>query len=590
MLNGFYYLSDYGLQAFIERVRNRLKTIVYERGHYELWIKKNEPKKEELKRQRNHKFNYEPTISVIITVFNTPKQFLMIAINSVLRQTYSRWELCIVDRGSQKQHVKETLKTFAEKDNRIKVKFLPKNRGIAESTNEAFSLATGNFIAFLDPDDTLAPFSFFELIRAINENPDADFIYSDEDKILKNGKKRFNPHFKPDWSPDTLRSHNYIGSLTVIKRDLLNRVGWFRGEYEGSESYDLILRATEQAGNIIHISKILYHCRLSRESATGNAYAMLCAYESAKKALRAHIDRIGLNGTVDDGVSCGFYKITYPIGLSPTISIIIPNKDEAICLARCVASIINKSSYKNIEILIVENGSIEASTFKYYKELRNRGNIRIIEWKRPFNYSAINNFAVRYAKGEIILFLNNDTEVISQDWLERMLEHILRREVGVVGAKLYYGDDTIQHAGVVIGLGGGAGHSHRYARKNSFGYMNRLKVIHNLSAVAGACLMTRRSVFEQVGGFDESLAFDYNDIDLCLRMRKKGYLVIWTPYAELYHFESKTRGFEDIRGKGSRLRREIKYFRGKWKHVLGKGDPYYNPNLNLDREDFSIKI
>jgi GT2 family glycosyltransferase len=578
------------LQIFIEKVRNRLDKIIYWDAPYELWVTRNEPDLKELARQRRHKFKYEPLISVIIPTFNTPNRFLVAAINSVLCQTYSSWELCVADGGSQKTHVKRILKTFSEKDKRIKVKFLPKNKGIAENTNEALSLATGDFIALLDHDDTLAPFSFFEIIKALNENPDTDFIYSDEDKILKNRKKRFDPYFKPDWSPDTLRSHNYICHLTVIKRELLNRIGWFKGEYEGSQDYDLILRATERAEKIIHIPKILYHWRASRESAAGNTYAKLYAFESGKKALKAHIDRIGLKGTVEHGASRGVYKITYPIGLSSNISIIIPNRDEAESLERCVNSVINRSTYKNIEIIIVENGSINNSTFKLYNELEKGKNTRIIEWKKPFNYAAINNFAVPYAKGEVILFLNNDTEVRNPDWLERMLEHILRREIGAVGAKLYFGNNSIQHAGVVIGVGGVAGHPHRYFRKNSFGYMNRLKIVHNLSAVTAACLMTRRGVFEQVGGFDERFAFAFNDVDLCLKMREKGYLVIWTPYAELYHYESKTRGNEDTREKRSRFRGEIEYFRGKWKSVLEKGDPYYNPNLTLDREDFSIKI
>jgi len=590
IVEGFYCFKDYGLQTFIEKVSNRLDKIIYTEDLYQLWVEKNEPKEKELEKQRNQKFNYEPKISIITPTFNTPGQFLTDLINSILGQTYSNWELCVVDGGSQKGHVKDILKTFSDKENRIKVKFLPENKGITGNSNEALSLATGDLITFLDHDDTLSPFSFYEVIKAINENPDADFIYSDEDKISENGERRFDPHFKPDWSPDTLRSYNYITHLTVIKRELLDRIGWFRGEYEGGQDYDLILRATEQSGKIIHIPKILYHWRISRKSAAGNAHAKLYAYESAKKALRDHVSRIGLVGEVEKGLFLGSYKIAYPIGLSSKISIIIPNKDQAGSLKRSVMSIINRSTYKNIDILIVENGSVETGTFKLYDELGKWENIRVIEWKRPFNYSAINNFAVSYAKTEVILFLNNDTEVINPDWLERMLEHVLRGKVGAVGAKLYFDNDEIQHAGVVIGLGGVAGHPYRYFPKYSSGYMNRLKVIHNLSAVTGASLMTKRSVFEQVGGFDEKLAFAFNDIDLCLKMREEGYLVVWTPYAELYHHESKTRGYEDTPDKQERFRHEIEYFRSKWKHVLEKGDPYYNPNLALDKEDFSIRI
>lgn len=582
-----YYLKNYGIRAFIEKAIDKLKNIKIQ--PYQLWIEKNEPKVNELKEQKKTNFAYEPRISIIVPTFNTPKQFLTDMIESVLTQTYSNWELCIADGASKEPHVREILEVYTKRDARIKLNFLKDNKGIAGNSNEALSLATGDFVALLDHDDILAPFALFEIVKAINENLEVDFIYSDEDKISEDGKRRFDPHFKPDWSPDTLRSYNYITHLTVIKRMLLDKVGWFREGYDGSQDYDLILRATEQAKRITHIPKILYYWRVSQNSAAGNPYAKLYAYEAAKKALADHIKRIGLSGTGEDGLFLSSYKISYNLNIAPKISIIIPNSDHAEDLKKCVKSIMDKSTYRNFEIIIVENGSSEEKTFKLYDDLRKLENIKIITWDKSFNHSAVNNYAVNFATGEVLLFLDK-MEVISPDWIERMLEHAVRKDVGAVGAKLYYPDGTVQHAGVILKLGGLAGHSHKYFARKSFGYRGRLKIVQNLSAVAGACLMIRKDVFGEVGGFDEGYSHTFNDIDLCLKIRERGYLIIYTPYAELYHHESLSRGYEDTPEKQARFKREIEYFQKKWKDVLIKGDPYYNPNLTLDKEDFSIKI
>ncbi|MGI1690924.1 glycosyltransferase [Thermoanaerobacter uzonensis] len=558
---------------------------------YSIWIKKHEPNKLELEKQKSFKFNYQPKVSIIVPVWNTPKQFLIDMIESVRNQTYSNWELCIADGGSKEIHVKELLEEYTKKDNRIKVKYLPENKGIVGNSNEALSLATGDYVALLDHDDMLAPFALFEVVKVINENSDADFIYSDEDKISEDGSKRFDPHFKPDWSPDTLRSYNYITHLSVIKKELLDKVGWFKAGYEGSQDYDLILRCAEKAKKIIHIPKILYHWRVHQNSVAESPNAKLYAYEAAKKALKFHIERLGLKGRVNNGFTLGYYKINYDIIELSKVSIIIPNKDHKEDIERCINSIIAKSTYKNYEIIIIENGSTEQSIFEYYNEItKNYDFIRILVWNDIFNYSAINNFGARHAKGEILLFLNNDTEVINSDWLERMIEHVQRKDVGVVGAKLYYPGDTIQHAGVIIGIGGFAGHSHKHYPSTSPGYFGRLKVVQNLSAVTGACLMVRKNVFEEVRGFDEEYPVALSDIDFCLKVRNKGYLVIWTPFAELYHYESKTRGYEDTPEKVERFKKELEIFTKKWKDVLQKGDPYYNPNLTLKNEDFSIRI
>ena len=548
---------------------------------YNVWIKKNEPDNRQLKIQKTTKFDYAPKISIIVPILNTPKIFLNDMIKSVICQTYAHWELCIADGASKEPHVRNLLEAFSKREPRIKVEFLSENNGISGNLNEALSLASGEFVVLLDHDDTLSPFALFEIVKTVNETRDADFIYSDDDKISEGGTRRFEPHFKPDWSPDTLRSCNYITHLTVIRSDLLKKTGWFRPGYDGRQDYDIILRATEQAKNIVHIPKILYHWRISRNQTVDNA--------SAKKALGAHLSRIGLEGNVEDGPLLGTYRISYAIRSRPRVSIIIPNKNNVAILEKCVNSILYKSTYTNYEIIIVENNSVHEETFKLYDELKTRDSVKVITWENPFNYAAVNNFAVGYTKGEILLFLNNDIEVINADWLERMLELAIRKDIGAVGAKLYYPDKTIQHAGVIIGIGGIAGHSHKYFTKISNGYVGRLQIVQNLSAVTGACLMMRREVFEEAKGFDEEFLLALNDVDLCLKIREMGYLVVWTPYSELYHYESKTRGHNDTPAKKELYEREVRLFQKKWKGFLEKGDPYYSPNLTLEKEDFSIK-
>lgn len=588
------FIKKHGIRVFFLKIREKLLSndLVADDGNdlYSVWIDKNEPKVAELEGQKKTNFNYSPKISIVVPTLNTPEQFLRNMIESVIAQTYSKWELCIADGGSTAFGVKEILREYMGKDDRIKVKLLPENKGIAGNSNEALFLATGDFIALLDHDDTLAPFALFEIVKAINEYPDADFIYSDEDKISVDGKRRFDPFLKPAWSPDTLRSQNYICHLTVIKKGLLDKVGLFREGYDGSQDHDLILRATEQMNRIVHIPKILYHWRVNSSSAAGNISNKMYAFESGKKAIVDHLARLGISGKVEDGLFLGSYKVTYNLNHSPIISIIIPNNDHYEDIRKCIESVINRSIYKNFEIIIVENGSKDKNTFDFYRQLELYTNIKVIEWDKPFNYAAVNNFAVKHTKGEVLLFLNNDVEVITSDWLERMLEHAVRKGVGAVGAKLYYPDNTVQHAGVILGIGGIAGHSHKYYSRNSHGYFNRLGIIQNLSAVTGACLMIKRKVFDEIQGFDEGYSHAFNDVDMCMKIREKGYLIIFTPYAELYHYESKTRGVEDTQEKQERFRKEIELFKEKWGHILEKGDPYYNPNLTLEKEDFSISL
>ncbi|GEM_PF-718760 len=557
---------------------------------YAKWIEQNEPKDDELNRQRLVKFNEMPKISIITPVFKTPEKMLIEMIESVIAQTYSCWELCIVDGGSGSTRIQEILCEYAGKDKRIAVKFFEKNEGMAGNTNTAISLATGDFIAFLDHDDILAPDALFEVVKAINHHPQAELLYSDEDHISEDGEIRCKPFFKPDFAPDTLRSYNYICHLVVLKTELGRSLGWIRSGLEGAQDHDLILRVTEKAREIIHIPKILYHWRNHSASMSRSTDTKTCARASGEKCLSDHLERIGLSGKVQVDESLFLYRIHYVLRVAPLVSIIIPNKDQVELLDRCVRSILQKSTYKNIEILIIENRSEDGNTFLLYDKLKERKNIRIIPWDHAFNFSALNNFAVKEARGDVVLFLNNDTEVITPDWIESMLSYALRKDVGAVGAKLYYPDLTIQHAGVIIGLGGMAGHSHKNFPKDHGGNARRLSIVQNLSAVTGACLMMRKSVFEEVHGFEEELTVAYNDVDLCLKIREKGYLIVWTPYAELYHDESKTRGYENTPAKVLRVKGEMEFIRRRWPSIFQEGDPYYNCNLTLARQDFSIRI
>ena len=584
---GYFYLNRYGLKAFVIKLREKIRYNAY----YSLWIKRNEPHNTDLELQKHKRFTRKPTISIVVPTLNTPKKFLIEMIESVKKQTYSNWELCIADGGSSQGHVQPILEKYSQQDKRIKVIFLKKNRGIIFNTNKGITRSTGEFVTFIDHDDILPPFALYEIVKAINEKPDADFLYSDEDRITANGKKRFDPYFKPDWNPDLLRSCNYIGHLTIIKKDLLTKIGNLRRECEGSQDHDLILRAGEKASKIIHIPKILYHWRIHKKSVAQKAERKMYAYESACKALQEHLERIGRKGKAEVLSILGLYKITHQISQTPLVSIIIPSKNNSSLLKKCISSIAEKPSYKQWEIIIVDTGSEQAEVFGYYDYLRDHySNIKILAWQKPFNFSAANNYAVQSTCGDILLFLNNDIEVINNDWLERMLEHAIRREVGAVGAKLYYPNNIIQHAGLIVGMEGIAIHLHKFFLRDSSGYFGRLKAIQDLSAVTGACLMMRKDVFIDVGGFDERLSLAYNDVDLCLKIREKGYLIVWTPYAELYHHESKTRGYEDTIEKRARFKKEKELFIKRWKHVLMEGDPYYNPNLNFKRGDFSISL
>lgn len=584
------YLKKNGLRATVYRVlkgagpmpvdKRKLKKIAED---YYISAQRRE-------QEENAQFPKDIKFSVLVPLYNTPDSFLKAMIESVQAQTYKNWELCLAD-GSDSEHsfVGEICKKYAGKDERIKYEKLEKNLGISENTNACIRMATGEYIALFDHDDLLHPSALYEVMRAICEHG-ADFIYTDENTFSEEPRDAYNPHFKPDFSPDTLRSYNYICHLSAFSRELLDSVGYFRSEYDGSQDYDLILRLTEEAKRVFHIRKILYYWRAHKNSVAQDVGAKPYTVTAAKKALAAHLERCGLKGEVLDSSVPTTYHIKYEIDGNPLISVIIPNKDHTDDLDICLKSLYEKSSYKNFEVIIVENNSTEKETFEYYEAIAQKhGNIKIVKWEGNFNYSAINNFGVNYAKGEFILLLNNDVEIINGSCLEEMLMFAQRKDIGAVGAKLYYSDDTVQHAGVILGLGGTAGHAHKHFGRSHPGYMARASIAQNLSACTAACLMMRRDVFDEVGGLDENFEVAFNDVDLCMKIRKKGYLVVFTPYAELYHYESKSRGNDSTPEKLERFRGEIDRFKEKWQNQLDDGDPYYNPNLTLTRDDFSLK-
>lgn len=555
---------------------------------YQKWIAANEPTEEELEEQRKHKFSNQPKISIIIPMYNTPVKFFGELVDSLINQTYTNWELCLAD-GSNKENPE--LKDIYSKDSRIKYKFIGENKGISGNTNEALALATGDFIGLLDHDDILPIFSLYEVVKCINEHPEVEFIYTDEDKFEEVGGKRYDPYFKSDFGPDTLRANNYICHFSVFRKDLMEKLGGFRSEFDGAQDYDILLRMSEIAKHIYHIPKILYHWRVHELStAKAGAHAKPYAYEAGKKAVQAHIDRLGLKGTVEAGNTLGTYKVNYEVIGNPKVSIIIPNKDYASTLKVCLKSIIKLTTYKNYEIIVVENNSTEDETFEYYKKIDGKDNIKVIYYpEKVFNYSAIINFGVRNCTGDYVIQLNNDTELLTPNWLQEMIGFAQREDVGAVGVKMYYPDRTIQHAGIIVGIGGVAGHVFKNIPKNLHGYFSKDAMIQNLSAVTAACIMTPREIYDEVGYMDEEFKVAFNDVDFCLKIRETGKLIVYTPYVEFLHYESKSRGYEDTVEKQQRFKGEIDRFYSKWQGFLDKGDPYYNINLRLDNDQCAIK-
>ncbi len=579
-------LKSNGWKKTIEMMKNKAEngtTIT----PYEIWMSLNDPTPEELEKQRKTKFEINPKISILVPMYNTPINFFEELVQYLIDQTYSNWELCLAD-GSPKKN--EELEEICKKDERIKYNYTGKNLGISGNTNEALKMATGDYIALLDHDDLLPVNSLFEIVKAINEDPEIEFIYTDEDKITTTKKPRFDPHFKPDFAIDTLRSNNYICHFSVFRKDLMEKLGGERSKYDGAQDYDLIIRMAEIAKNIKHIPKVLYHWRvheLSTAKAGGDAKPY--AFEAGIPVLQDHLKRVGLEGTVTHGATLGTYKIDYKPINNPKVTILIPNMNEKETLKKCINSILKLTTYQNYEIVVIENNSTESSIFDYYKELEKEEKIKVLYYKeKGFNYSNIINFGVKNTDGEYIVQLNNDTELLTPDWLEKMVGMNQREDVGAVGVKMYYPDGTIQHAGTIIGVYGVAGHVFRGLYKNAHGYFARESHIQNLSAVTAACMMAKRSVYEEVGYMDEKFAVAFNDIDFCLKIIQTGKLIIYNPFVEFIHYESKTRGAEDTEEKQKRFKGEIDLFYKKWGEYKKKGDPYYNPNLRLDSDKYEI--
>jgi len=533
----------------------------------------------------------QPLISIIMPVYNTELHHLDAAIESVSRQIYKNWELCICDDGSNDPDIRKTLEKWVGKDDRIKLVFHEENGHIVKATNSAFGLATGTWIAMMDHDDVISENALAEIIIAINNNPDCQIIYSDEDKIDETGQ-RIDPHFKPDFSPELFRSMNYFNHLTVHRADNIRAVRGWDNDYIGSQDYDLNLKIWEKVDDvqIVHIPKILYHWRQSTGSTAIHETEKNYALNAGRKALEAHLERSKIAADVTVVPDAPYFRVHYAVQHPPPlVTLIIPTKDKAGLLKTCISSILEKTTYSNYEILIVDNGSREAETHRYFKRLSSNKKIRIIEFNGPFNFSAINNYAVGYANGEIVGLVNNDIKVITPDWLTEMVSWAQQDRVGCVGAKLYYANDLIQHAGVIVGLGGVAGHSHKYFQRDDPGYFHRLKLCQNLSAVTAACLVIRKSIYQEVGGLNEEyLAVAYNDVDFGLKVKDAGYVNVWTPFAELYHFESISRGSENSPEKIKRYNSEVEYMLKTWGGDL-KIDPYYSPNLTPNLEDFSLR-
>lgn len=590
------YLQHNGTRATIRKILSKVLQVL---NHpttqnsldtYQIWIKNNEPTKKELEAQKNINFKYSPKISIVVPMYKTDINFFKDLILSVQNQTYTNWELCLAD-GSPEEN--NALKTFFDKDARIKYYFIGENKGISGNTNEAIKMVTGDYIGLLDHDDTLPPFSLFEVVKCINNNPEAELIYSDEDKIDLSGETRCDPHFKPDFAPDFLKANNYICHFSVLKKSLMEKLGGERSKYDGAQDFDLVLRASEETSNIIHISKVLYHWRAHPNSTAQSTNPVKSyAYEAGIFVIQDHLKRQGIKGKVSYGNGLGTYRVKYDVIGTPKVSIIIPSKDGVSYLRDCLNSILKKTTYSNYEIIIVENNSVQQNTFDFYDSLKSNHKIKVLNYpEKGFNYSKIINFGVKNCNGEYVVQLNNDIKILTTDWLEDLLGFAQREDVGAVGVKAYYPDKSIQHAGVIIGMHTVANHIFKHLPAHHGGYMGREGTIQNFSAVTGACMMSKKSIYEEVGYMDEGFPVAFNDIDFCLKIREAGKLIIYDPFVEVIHDESKTRRLEtETPEKLKRFQKDIERFLNKWPQIYEKGDPYYNKNFSLESQFCNLNI
>ena len=585
---GLAYLKKNGVKKLMYRLR--YGTYVGE-SDYESWLFAQRVNEKALNIQRNTHFSYSPKISILVATFNTKEEYLKEMIDTVVNQSYSNWELCIADGSTNDFVEKYVHEHYSNYGDKIKFQKLDQNYGISGNTNKAFEMATGDYITVYDHDDTLELDCFYEIVKALQEYR-YDALYTDEDKFDDSTKMYNDPNLKPDFSEDLLRSHNYITHLFIVNKKIVDEVGYYNSEFDGSQDYDYIFRCVEKANAVYHIPRVLYHWRMHPESTAQNPESKLYCYDAGKRAIEAHYKRVGVEANVElmPKPLYGFYHTTYSTKDNPLVSILIPNYNHKAILKTCIDSLYNVNTYKNFEIVIVENNSTEKEIFDYYEELKkSHDNIQVVTYKGEFNYSRINNFGMKYTKGDYVLLLNNDTEVISPTALSEMVGCILRPEVGAVGAKLLYEDDTVQHAGVVVGFSGYAGHVNHGINKDDYGYMLRARVNCNYSAVTAACMMVKKSVFNQVGGFDEQFVVACNDVDLCLKICQEKYLVVYNAFALWHHYESKSRGYDDAsQEKMWRFNKEVEKFQTKWKDVLVHGDPYYNKNWNIKLGAFRL--
>lgn len=597
---GLMYLQHYGVKRTV--TKTFLKAIGHDQEHYSYrkFLKEHPLTEEELDKQRHTVFTYNPVISIVIPLYNTPEKFLTELIESFLNQTYPNWQLCLGD-GSPKDGLKDIIlkATGGQWDNRIRYKKLTDNTGIAGNTNAAMELATGAYIGFTDHDDLITPDAMFYIAKALNEDNTIEALYSDEDKIDMEGKEYFLPHFKSDFNIDLLCSHNYITHLFVARADLVKASGGIKSEFDGAQDHDFDLRILEQCTNIYHIPRVLYHWRTHPASTADHPEAKMYAYDNGRRAVEEHYKRIGVPARVELDTHLGYYRTIYEWPDNPLLSIVIPNMNHATDLKDCIDSIVGHSDYVNIQFIIVENNSDDPAVFEYYKELELRSDInaKIVDFtaeypetKGTFNFSKLVNYGVDMADGEYILLLNNDTRMINKNAISEMMGFVRRSDVGAVGARLYYGNNTVQHAGLILGLGGVANSQFLGSGREQVGYFYRSTCVQDLSAVTGACLLTSKADYQKVGGFDEGLAVAFNDVDYCLKLRAKNLLCVYTPFSEWYHLESVSRGLDHKDPeKKARMEAETEYFMSKWRDVYKSGDPYYNPNLSLTKFDYSFK-
>ena len=583
-------ISDYW-NEFIKRYIRKDRTCSYMK-----FLENHLASEETLNQQRKEEeCEKDPKFSVLVPLYNTPVYFLDKMIESVIEQTYGKWELCLAD-GSDKSHIEEVgkeVRKYQNRDKRIKYKVLERNEGISGNTNEALKMADGDFIVLFDHDDLLTLDALYEFAHVIRNNEECDCIYSDEDKVDEKGKRFYDPHFKPDYNIDMLCSENYICHLFAVRKELTDRYGGFRSEYDGSQDHDFILRMTEQARQTVHIPKILYHWRVHSNSTAQDLENKMYCFESGRKAVKAHYERVWPKLKIDhieDGVSLGIYHTVWEFDEYPLVSVIIPNKDHTEDLDVVIRSMEEKGTWPNLEYIIVENNSEQEETFRYYAKLEKENKkVKIVKYEGEFNYSKINNYGASKARGEYLLLMNNDVELIEPDSVKEMVGYCQREDVGIVGSRLLYKDGTIQHAGVVVGMTGVAGHVFKGQASEGDTYFNRAMVVQDYTAVTAAVMMVKKEVYEEVEGMDERFAVAFNDIDFCIRVREKGREVVYNPYSCFYHYESKSRGYETTPEKQARFEKEISLFVKGHKDLLEKGDPYYNRNLTLKFTDFQVK-